>query len=105
MNIKEKSPLSIFGLLRMLVKLTLSPWSLIKSGGQLYLQSSEDFRSSPGPDHHVYISSGPAIKDNPNGAAYYPLTTKNVDDVVSVLIWCKQFKEYIGSADFGLVQD
>lgn len=166
MNIKEKSPLSIFGLLPMLVKLTLSlilavgvahtanaqvldairghaqdlkarfsdhkkidgevlkkgeidtkakgqdmlhsssgTWSLIKSGGQLYLQSSEDFRSSPGPDYHVYISSGPAIKDNPNGAAYYPLTTKNVDDVVSVLIWCKQFKEYIGSADFGLVQN
>lgn len=120
MNIKEKSPLSIFGLLPMLVKLTLSPWSLIKFGGQLYLQSSEDFRSSPGPDYHVYISSGPAIKDNPefndkqvevgrltkpNGAAYYPLTTKNVDVVVSVLIWCKQFKEYIGSADFGLVQN
>lgn len=181
MNIKEKSPLSIFGLLPMLVKLTLSlilavgvahtanaqvldairghaqdlkarfsdhkkidgevlkkgeidtkakgqdmlhsssgTWSLIKSGGQLYLQSSENFRSSPGPDYHVYISSGPAIKDNPefndkqvevgrltkpNGAAYYPLTTKNVDDVVSVLIWCKQFKEYIGSADFGLVQN
>jgi len=89
-------------------------WSLVRSGNQLCLQSGEDFRSSPGPDYHVYISSGPAIKDNPefndkqievarltkpNGAAYYPLRTQNIDDVRSVLIWCKQFKEYIGSAD------
>jgi hypothetical protein len=64
---------------------------------------------------HVYISSNPAIKDNdefsaqqievsrlkkPNGAAFYLLPTQNPDDVSSMLIWCKQFKEYIGSADF-----
>jgi hypothetical protein len=35
----------------------------------------------------------------PNGAAYYPLTIQNLNEVTSVLIWCKQFKEYIGSAD------
>jgi len=40
-------------------------WYLLKSGNRLYLQSGEDFRSSPGPDYHVYVSSGPAIKDNP----------------------------------------
>ena len=89
-------------------------WSLIKSGNQLFLQSGENFRSSPGPDYHVYVSSGPAIQDNqdfsdkqvevgrltkPNGAAYYPLTIQNLSEVTSVLIWCKQFKEYIGSAD------
>ena len=90
-------------------------WSLVRSGNQLYLQSGEGFRSSSGPDYHVYISAERAIKDNPaefsdkqvevarltkpNGAAYYPLKTQNIDDVVSVLIWCKQFKEYIGSAD------
>ena len=89
-------------------------WSLIKSGNQLFLQSGENFRSSPGPDYHVYVSSGPAIQDNqdfsdkqvevgrltkPNGAAYYPLTIQNLKEVTSVLIWCKQFKEYIGSAD------
>jgi len=77
-------------------------------------QSNEDFRSSPGPDYHIYISSKPAIKDNdefdpqqvevsrikkPNGAAFYLLKTQDSDDVSSVLIWCKQFKEYIGSAD------
>jgi hypothetical protein len=39
-------------------------WSVIKLGNQLFLQSSEKFRSSPGPDYHVYISSKPAIKDN-----------------------------------------
>ncbi|QWE22585.1 DM13 domain-containing protein [Polynucleobacter sp. AP-Jannik-300A-C4] len=89
-------------------------WSLVKVGNQLFLQSSEDFRSSPGPDYHIYISSKPAIKDNdgfssqqievsrikkPNGAAFYLLKTENPEDVSSMLIWCKQFKEYIGSAD------
>ena len=79
-------------------------WSLIRANNQLYLQSGEDFRSSPGPYYRVYISSGPAIKDNPefndkqvevarltkpNGAAYYPLKTHNIEDVRSVLIWCK----------------
>ena len=94
-------------------------WSVIKVGNQLYLQSGEDFRSSPGPDYHVYISSKAAIKDNedfsaqqievsrlkkPNGAAFYLLKTQNPDDVVSVLIWCKQFKEYIGSVDLRAVK-
>ena len=89
-------------------------WSLIRAGNKLFLQSEENFRSSPGPDYHVYVSSGPAIKDNqefsdklievgrltkPNGAAYYPLKTQNPTEVASVLIWCKQFNEYIGSAD------
>lgn len=89
-------------------------WYVIKVGNQLFLQSSEDFRSTPGPDYHVYISSKSAIKDNnefsfqqievsrlkkPNGAAYYLLKTQNPDEINSMLIWCKQFKEYIGSAD------
>ncbi len=89
-------------------------WSVIQVGNQLFLQSSEDFRSSPGPDYHVYISSKSAIKDNdefsvqqievgrlkkPNGVAFYPLKIQNPDEIRSVLIWCKQFKEYIGSAD------
>lgn len=90
-------------------------WSVIKVGNQLFLQSSENFRSSPGPDHHIYISSKSAIKDNdefgaqqievsrlkkPDGAAFYLLPTQNPEEVSSMLIWCKQFKEYIGSADF-----
>lgn len=89
-------------------------WSLVRVGAALYLQSGEDFRSSPGPDYHVYISRSQAIKDNdqfnthqlevgrlkkPNGAAYYKLPTTNADEVNSVLIWCKRFGEYIGSAD------
>ncbi|WP_159074930.1 DM13 domain-containing protein [Polynucleobacter acidiphobus] len=94
-------------------------WTLVKVGNQLFLQSGEDFRSSPGPDYHIYISSKPAIKDNdefsaqqieisrikkPNGAAFYLLKTQNPEDVNSVLIWCKQFKEYIGSADLVAVR-
>lgn len=94
-------------------------WSVIKVGNQLFLQSSEDFRSSPGPDYHVYISSKSAIKDNdefsaqqievgrlkkPNGAAFYLLKTQNPDDIKSILIWCKQFKEYIGSADLNAIK-
>lgn len=94
-------------------------WSVVKVGDQLFLQSGEDFRSSPGPDYHVYISSKSAIKDNdefsvqqievsrlkkPNGAAFYLLKTQNPDDINSMLIWCKQFKEYIGSADLRLAK-
>ena len=94
-------------------------WSLIKVGNQLFLQSSEDFRSSPGPDYHIYISNKAAIKDNdefsvqqievsrlkkPNGAAFYLLKTQDPAEVHSMLIWCKQFKEYIGSADFHSVK-
>ena len=89
-------------------------WTLVRVGQQLYLQSGEDFRSSPGPDYHVYFSNGPAIKGKdefsskqvevgrlakPNGASYYPLQTTDINEVKSVLIWCKQFKQYIGSAD------
>lgn len=92
---------------------------LVRSGAQLYLQSGEDFRSSPGPDYHVYVSKGPAIKDNdefgssqievgrlkkPNGAAFYLLNANDADDIRSVLIWCKQFNEYIGSVDLLLVK-
>lgn len=94
-------------------------WSLVRVGQQLYLQSGEDFRSSPGPDYHVYVSNGPAIKDNdefssrqvevgrlskPNGAGYYLLKTEDVQDVASILIWCKKFKEYIGSADLAPIK-
>ncbi len=89
-------------------------WSLVRVGQQLYLQSGEDFRSSPGPDYHVYVSDGAAIKDNaefssrqvevsrlkkPNGASYYLFKSSDVNAVSSILIWCRQFKEYIGSAD------
>ncbi len=89
-------------------------WSLVEVDGILFLQSSENFRSSPGPDFHVYISEKPAIKDNdefsnnqhvvgpllkPNGAAFYKLEVTDPTRVQSVLIWCKRFAEYIGSAD------
>jgi hypothetical protein len=94
-------------------------WSVVKVGNQLFLQSSEDFRSSPGPDYHVYISRKSAIKDSdefsnqqielgrlkkPNGASFYLLKTQNIEDINSMLIWCKQFKEYIGSADLSAVK-
>jgi hypothetical protein len=29
-----------------------------------FLQSAENFMSSPGPDDHVYVSKNPSIKDN-----------------------------------------
>jgi len=40
----------------------------------------------------------------PNGAAFYLLKTQDPADVRSMLLWCKQFKEYIGSADFHSVK-
>ncbi|MEY4147959.1 MAG: Electron transfer, partial [Pseudomonadota bacterium] len=70
------------------------------------------------PDYHVYFSNLPAIKDNeefsnkqievgklqkPNGASFYKLPTDKIENVNSVLIWCKQFKEYIGSVNLKLL--
>ena len=89
-------------------------WSLVDVDGVLFLQSAENFRSSPAPDLHVYISENPAIKDNyqfsndqyeigpllkPNGAAFYRLDFTDPKRVQSILIWCKRFSEYIGSVD------
>ena len=89
-------------------------WSLVDVDGVLFLQSAENFRSSPAPDLHVYISENPAIRDNyqfsndqyeigpllkPNGAAFYRLDFTDPKRVQSILIWCKRFSEYIGSAD------
>ncbi len=94
-------------------------WTVVRVGGELYLQSGENFRSSPGPDYHVYVSRAAAITDNdqfdakqievgrltkPNGAAYYKLPSSDLEGVNSVLIWCKRFKEYIGSADLRSVK-
>ena len=89
-------------------------WSLVDVDGVLFLQSAENFRSSPAPDLHVYISENPAIRDNyqfsndqyeigpllkPNGAAFYRLDFTDPKRVQSILIWCKRFSEYIGSVD------
>jgi len=82
--------------------------------GLCYQWCAANFRTSPGPDYHVYISKSAAIKDNaefdakqvevsrllkPNGAAYYKVKITDAEEAKSVLIWCKKFKEYIGSAD------
>ncbi|SMN12137.1 hypothetical protein SPBRAN_348 [uncultured Candidatus Thioglobus sp.] len=78
-----------------------------------YVQLGEDFYSSPGPDYHVYVSDGIDINNEADffaseqielgalikgsGATYY-LLPPNVSSN-SVTIWCKQFKQYIASAN------
>ena len=84
-----------------------------------YIQLGNDFKSSPGPDYHVYISLGPNIDDEDDfwlfkrfelgpltsgtGASFYKVpedVLAHIDHLqaFSVVIWCKRFGEYIGSA-------
>mgnify|MGYP001565195118 CR=1 FL=1 len=81
--------------------------------GKKYLQLGKDFYSSPGPDYHVYVSDKTNINNEKDfltskqvelgalikgsGASYYELPANTPSD--SVTIWCKEFNEYIASAD------
>lgn len=81
--------------------------------GKRYVQLYEDFKSGPLPDGHVYISAATDINNEADferavqielgplkkgsGASYYEIPHGMV--VNSVTIWCKQFSQYIGSAD------
>jgi hypothetical protein len=78
-----------------------------------YVQLGKDFYSSPGPDYHVYVSDKQNINNEADffaakqvelgalikgsGATYYLLPADSTAN--SVTIWCKEFKEYIASAD------
>ena len=80
-----------------------------------YVQLGKDFYSSPGPDYHVYVSDKQNINNETDffnakqielgalikgsGATYYVLPA-DIDILAnSVTIWCKEFKEYIASAN------
>ena len=83
------------------------------NNGKRYLQLGKDFYSSPGPDYHVYVSDQTDISNEEDflasrqielgalikgsGARYYELPADTPS--ASVTIWCKEFKEYIASAD------
>ena len=84
--------------------------------GDTYIQLGSDFKSTPGPDYHVYISTSTGIVDEESfyasvqievgelkagsGATYYKLPEGvSVFDVKSVTIWCKRFGAFITSAD------
>ena len=76
--------------------------------GEFYLQLNDDFKSSLGPDYHVYVGNriiheedqfdGSFVElgklKNGSGASYYKLDSANYSEV---LIWCKRFGAYIGS--------
>ena len=93
--------------------------SLVHNSEGYYVQLGNDFTSSPGPDYHVYISLGPKIDDEDDfnlfkrfelgelergkGPSHYFVKPEVLDEIdhltsFSVVIWCKAFGEYIGSA-------
>ncbi len=87
---------------------------LVKSDEGRFIQLAPDFKSTPGPDYHIYVSQdtnvdhedrfnhdrqielGKLIKGS--GATYYKIP--NGVKVSSVTVWCKSFREFIVSADF-----
>ena len=82
-----------------------------------YVQLERDFESGPAPDAHVFVSASYDIDNEDDfnstvqidlgplklgkGASYYELPKGMI--INSVTIWCLQFGEYIGSADFNKV--
>ena len=92
---------------------------IVSSNDGHYIQLGNDFTSSPGPDYHVYISLGPKIDDERDfnffksfelgklergkGPSNYSIPMEVLGEIdhlqqFSVVIWCKAFGEYIGSA-------
>ena len=89
---------------------------IVDVNGELYIQFDSNFTTSPGPDYHVYISDKLNIKDEASfndsfqpdlgslkagsGAQFYKLPKWASDnDSFSITIWCKQFGEFIASAN------
>jgi hypothetical protein len=88
---------------------------IVKKDNQFYIQLDKNFKSSPGPDYHVYISKSNNIKDEDDfdngkqidlgslikgsGASYYLIKDINPTDIKSATILCKRFHEYIGSSN------
>ena len=89
--------------------------SLVLKDETFYIQLNEDFSSTPGPDYHVYVSTESdidreyrfqttdqyelgALKKG-SGASYYEITDISPEDILSVTIWCKDFGEFIASAN------
>ena len=87
----------------------------IKHGLQeRFIQLESNFMTTPGPDYHVYVSAEPFVDDEASffgsthieigklikgsGASFYkiPAGTK----VNSITIFCKEFGEFIASAEF-----
>ena len=90
--------------------------SIITKDGKKYVQLNEDFVSGPLPDGYVYISSegnihheddfnrnlsnhmfevGPLKKGS--GTSFYEVPVGL--EVTTVVIWCKAFGQFIGSAE------
>lgn len=87
--------------------------SIVMKNGKYFIQLESNFTSTPGPDYHVYVSTSDGIVNEDSflraeqielgrlakgsGASFYEVS--NPSSVKSVTIWCKQFGEFIGSAD------
>ena len=87
--------------------------SIIWNGSKRYIQLEDDFWTTPGPDYHVYVSAVRGISDESgfyaaettelgrlikgSGASFYEIPEGI--EIGSVTIWCKQFGEFIASAD------
>lgn len=81
---------------------------LIKADGKYFIRFEDDFKSSNGPDVHVYLGKSNnydpdaelgVLKGNIGGQNYQIPDAINVSDYDEVWIWCRAFAVPFGKAE------
>ena len=84
-------------------------FQLVEEDGERFIELSEDFSSTRGPDLFVWIVNGDDTEDRVNlgrlqsarGAQRYALPADvNLDDYDRVIIWCRTFRVLFSTAEF-----
>ena len=94
---------------------------VVEKDGKFFVQLGVDFHTGLGPDYHVYVSPDSGINhervfnrteqvnlgrlSKGSGASYYEISGIDALTVGSVTIWCKQFGEFIASADINFYEE
>lgn len=86
-------------------------FQLVEENGQRFIEFSEDFSSSRGPDLFVWIVNGDNVEERVNlgrlqsvgGAQRYAIPAEvNLDDFDRIIIWCRAFRVLFSTAEFEL---
>jgi len=84
-------------------------FELIEEDGQRFIEFSEDFSVTRGPDLFIWLTKGDNTKDfvnvgrlqNRNGTQRYEIPSDvNLDDFDRVIVWCRAFSVLFATAEF-----
>jgi len=84
-------------------------FQLVEEDGERFIELSEDFSSTRGPDLFVWIVNGDNVEErvnlgrlqSANGAQRYALPEDvNLDDFDRIIIWCRLFRVLFSTAEF-----